>query len=62
MLRLQALEQKHQERLCVVCMEREKALALDGCGHMHTCAACGEGLEDCPVCRAPVLQRIQVCL
>jgi len=45
--------------LCVVCMDAPKNHVMRPCMHMCTCEACTQqlleqGVESCPVCRAPV--------
>lgn len=39
---------------CTMCMERQKNMFLDGCGHM-VCEQCESGIKikKCPVCMAP---------
>ena len=44
---------------CTVCMDKQRTIRLDPCGHMATCASCTEKTMDsqgrtCPVCRVPV--------
>jgi pyrimidine deaminase RibD-like protein len=44
---------------CTVCMDRQRTIRLDPCGHMATCASCTEKIMEsqgrtCPVCRVPV--------
>lgn len=51
-------------RLCVVCMERNKCVVSMPCRHMSTCQKCNSILElynrNCPICRSQVLYRIHV--
>lgn len=55
---------------CTVCMDRQRTIRLDPCGHMATCASCTEKIMEtlagsaraklrcqggtCPLCRVPV--------
>lgn len=44
---------------CTVCMDRQRTIRFDPCGHMATCAVCTEKIMDnhigtCPLCRVPV--------
>ena len=47
---------------CVVCMdEKDKVegfIILVPCGHCCTCKKCSDKLRDCPICRAPISQKI----
>jgi ankyrin repeat protein len=50
---------------CTVCNERTKAVVLQPCGHVSTCAECwekiaGRGDPRCPICRAPVGNAMKV--
>eukprot|EP00798_Chlamydomonas_sp_ICE-L_P020819 gene20819-biopygen29554 len=48
------------ELLCVVCMERERDVFLQPCGHVILCSRCCDEVlaksSKCPVCRAQVLE------
>ena len=44
---------------CPVCWSRMKDRVAFGCGH-QTCAACGEKLTMCPLCRLPIMLRIKL--
>lgn len=44
---------------CMVCMDQQRTIRLDPCGHMATCASCTEtimstGNSLCPLCRTPI--------
>eukprot|EP01105_Mastigella_eilhardi_P028657 TRINITY_DN9601_c0_g1_i1.p1 TRINITY_DN9601_c0_g1~~TRINITY_DN9601_c0_g1_i1.p1 ORF type:complete len:457 (+),score=84.93 TRINITY_DN9601_c0_g1_i1:82-1371(+) len=43
--------------LCVVCLEREKQVRLEPCGHGVLCSVCAARLDACPTCRAHITQR-----
>ncbi|KAF8411304.1 hypothetical protein HHK36_003851 [Tetracentron sinense] len=45
-------------QVCPICLTNEKDLAF-GCGHM-TCKECGPNLSTCPICRAPIRNRLRV--
>lgn len=51
---------------CVVCTDSEVNTVFYRCGHMATCARCAHALRrrraNCPICRAPVRDVIQVFL
>jgi hypothetical protein len=52
------LEAERDRRVCPVCLDREAAVAFL-CGHT-TCADCSRAIADCPQCRKPITQRIQI--
>lgn len=58
----QEIEKQKENRLCVICQEGEKSVVLFPCRHMCLCDACSqhEDLEQCPLCRRPIVQRISV--
>ncbi len=44
---------------CMVCMDQQRTMRLEPCGHMATCASCTERIIEicgslCPLCRTPV--------
>jgi CRP-like cAMP-binding protein len=43
-----------EERLCVVCLEREKTMLSVPCGHIAACRTCHEPLSSCPLCRTAI--------
>lgn len=54
-----------RERECVVCLAEEKSVVFLPCAHQVLCQKCNElhekqSMNDCPSCRSPIQQRIQV--
>jgi len=47
---------------CVICMDNLANLVCLPCKHLALCAYCGEreAVTDCPICRAPVIDKMQV--
>lgn len=47
---------------CVICMDEKDPVAgfmiFVSCGHCCTCKKCSEKLKQCPMCRAPISQKI----
>ena len=39
---------------CVICLEKEAAVAFIPCGHRCTCEGCAPSLRCCPMCRTPI--------
>mmetsp|Transcript_20370 Transcript_20370/g.20073 ORF Transcript_20370/g.20073 Transcript_20370/m.20073 type:complete len:166 (+) Transcript_20370:151-648(+) len=46
--------------LCNICFSRTGNIALITCGHSNFCFDCSEKFQDCPVCRAPIIDKIKV--
>ena len=61
LLRDQVDLQKEQ-RLCVICQEKEKSVVLLPCRHMCSCDNCSDGskIQCCPLCRHPIAHKISV--
>ncbi|KAM1101727.1 hypothetical protein COP2_008350 [Malus domestica] len=54
-----------QDRECVMCLSEEMSVVFLPCAHQVVCANCNElhkkqGMKDCPSCRTPIQQRINV--
>ncbi|XP_060069818.1 death-associated inhibitor of apoptosis 2-like [Ylistrum balloti] len=47
------------ERTCKICMDEEVSILFLPCGHMACCAGCSVSVQDCPICRADIVQRIK---
>jgi len=48
-----------EEQVCVVCSEMEKTVLFLPCRHMCTCQHCSEQLNQCPICRADIDDRVR---
>eukprot|EP01004_Peranema_trichophorum_P003056 NODE_2069_length_1700_cov_49.635384_g1770_i0.p1 GENE.NODE_2069_length_1700_cov_49.635384_g1770_i0~~NODE_2069_length_1700_cov_49.635384_g1770_i0.p1 ORF type:complete len:482 (-),score=97.76 NODE_2069_length_1700_cov_49.635384_g1770_i0:162-1607(-) len=54
------LRQEEKERsLCVICMDRKCSILLMPCTHQQFCDLCTLSLTSCPLCRAPIQNRIK---
>lgn len=54
-----------QERECAMCLSEESSVVFLPCAHQVVCSNCNEihekgGMKDCPSCRTPIAQRINV--
>jgi len=47
-------EAGEEEDRCTICMDRKATVAMVPCGHLCCCDKCSQGLQSCPICRAPV--------
>jgi len=58
----QEIDKEKESRLCVICQEGEKSVVLFPCRHMCLCESCSQhdDLQQCPLCRRPIVQRISV--
>ncbi|MEQ2282941.1 hypothetical protein AMECASPLE_006016 [Ameca splendens] len=45
---------------CVVCMETESQVIFLPCGHVCCCLVCSGALQNCPLCRCNISQRIRL--
>ncbi|KAK2150814.1 hypothetical protein LSH36_387g02057 [Paralvinella palmiformis] len=43
---------------CVICMDKQSSVLFLTCGHVCSCQECAEPLDDCPMCRGKITQRI----
>lgn len=59
---VEALEQQKEQRLCVICQEKDKSVVLLPCRHLCLCEVCSahDDLAHCPLCRRPIAHRISV--
>jgi hypothetical protein len=44
---------------CVVCLNSKINIAFIPCGHRKVCNICSEKLNDCPICRCKITQKIK---
>ena len=58
----QKLERMQEERTCKICMDEEVSVVFQPCGHLSCCAECASGMELCPMCRAPIQEKIRTYL
>ena len=51
-----------EDNLCVICEEEQKRVVLLPCKHLCVCVSCSklEKLEDCPMCRTPISDKLEV--
>lgn len=47
-------ERLKNERLCVVCLIKDKNILYLPCAHLATCLDCSYPLQTCPMCRSAV--------
>ncbi len=49
-----------EERLCAVCLENERSIVLEPCGHLCLCKECSPRIDKCPFCRQTPTRRLPV--
>ena len=49
-------------RLCVICLEAEKAVLFEKCKHVVSCEACSRQISECPLCRKKITRKVKVFL
>jgi len=49
-----------EKDICKICWDATIDCVLLECGHMCTCTACAKKLNDCPICRDPVVRCVHV--
>jgi hypothetical protein len=47
-------ERLKSERLCVVCLTKDKNVLLLPCAHLTTCLECSFSMQNCPLCRSKI--------
>lgn len=48
-----------EDRLCKICLDKDKEIIFVPCGHYVACLDCGLGFEKCPVCRAKIISIVK---
>jgi len=59
-LQEQRLVHESEQKLCVVCLVENKNMLLMPCKHLCMCSKCAVGLDECPICRTTVEERVSV--
>ena len=65
-LLFEQVEREREDKLCVVCQDKEKCIMILPCRHLCICQDCQAPLQarnnHCPICRRPVRQTIKAYL
>jgi len=67
---LQSVQRRHKQesrdrqeleegQICAVCSESEKTILFMPCRHLCTCENCAAQLNLCPICRAPIAEKVK---
>ncbi|KAH3722960.1 hypothetical protein Pelo_18333 [Pelomyxa schiedti] len=56
-----ALQVSSNEKSCIVCDERPRAVLLQPCGHSVLCSECAALVRKCPFCRSPIEDKQKLC-
>lgn len=46
---------EHSELTCTICYSNARSHIFLPCFHFHACESCSKRLENCPVCREPIM-------
>eukprot|EP00756_Hemistasia_phaeocysticola_P048834 Hpha_TRINITY_DN2323_c0_g1::TRINITY_DN2323_c0_g1_i1::g.372::m.372 len=55
-----AMQRVVESLLCTVCWDAAKDTLISPCRHLCICYKCSVDLEDCPLCRGPASEKVQV--
>lgn len=47
---------------CVICLVRDREVVFFPCGHVCTCSTCSKLVQECPLCRRKIQERLRVYL
>jgi len=63
---LREVEREREDKLCVICVDKEKCIMILPCRHLCICESCQEPLRthrnNCPICRKEIKQMIKAYL
>lgn len=48
------------EKLCLICIEKERNSVFTPCGHLISCSNCADLLYKCPMCRKRIDNKIKI--
>jgi len=51
-----------QDIQCVICLENQRNVMLQPCGHAQVCQRCSYEISECPTCRAKISHRLRMYL
>ena len=49
-------------KACCICLTKDKCILFQPCKHICTCEECARNMSDCPICRKPIRNYVQVFL
>ena len=52
---LEEIQKLREEKLCKICMDKERELTFRPCGHFVCCSGCTHSLQHCPLCRTKIV-------
>ena len=53
-----AEEDDAEETVCIVCTDNRRCVVFKPCSHSSTCIACAIKINNCPICRVLVTEKI----
>ena len=49
-----------EQKLCVICLDKERVMVLTPCFHLCVCIECSVPLTSCPLCRNVIVTKNKV--
>lgn len=47
-----------EDELCAICMDQERFIIYQPCGHYYVCKECSIQLKKCPICRCDIQKKL----
>lgn len=55
-------EMQNASITCRICLEKDREVVFMPCGHLISCRECGAKLDNCAICRKPILGYVRIFL
>ena len=56
---LQKNKESPEDLTCVICLDEKRNCCID-CGHVSMCIKCSASINNCPICRKPITNKIKI--
>ena len=47
------------DKVCIICLTDKTKIVFQPCGHLCCCLECAYKVNECPICRSSITQRIR---
>jgi hypothetical protein len=58
--KIEKQEEKDDEKFCCICFEEVKNVVFLPCKHLCSCYECAQPINDCPICRQKIVEKMQI--